>query len=136
MRSMEWILQRCNIRCESGFKVTGRNDLVCPSVDAYRRFPEHSVRIEFKRTLRERGQLLFEVKSPSNARVWLLTLDPKVTPGMIDRLKGDNLTLYVTQSRFGSLVARNPARVKSMRTILGDIRSVVGSNPQGQLSLS
>lgn len=133
MRSMEWILRRCNIPCESGYPLTKRNDLICPSLDAYRRFPENSVRIEFKRTLRERGQQLSNEKSSSSARIWLITLDPKITSGMINRLEGNNLTLYVTQNSFAKLARQAPNRVMSMRTIVPDLRSVIGSNPQGRL---
>jgi hypothetical protein len=133
MRSMEWILRRCNIPCESGYSVTKRNDLVCPSLDAYRRFPESSVRIEFKRTLRERGQQLSRERSDSPARIWLLTLDSQLTAGMIDRLGGNNLTLYVTQNSFAKVAPDARSRVMSMRTILADLRSVIGSNPQGRL---
>lgn len=133
MRSMEWILRRCNIPCESGYPLTKRNDLVCPSLNAYRRFPENSVRVEFKRTLRERGQQLSRERSGSPARIWLVTLDPKLTEGMIDRLSGNNLTLYVTQDSFEKLPPDARAGVMSMRTILSDLRSVIGSNPQGRL---
>jgi hypothetical protein len=125
---MAFILDRCDIEYQRGQPKTGRSDFICPNLKAFDSWPELTVILEFKRTLRERWKEVLDELAKSHT-VWLVTLDRGLTSGTVDSIGDSSITLYARQSVYESL-PKDHAHLRSIRTLLADIKGKTGSNPQ------
>jgi hypothetical protein len=125
---MGFILGRCDIEYQRGQPRTGRSDFICPNIKAFDTYPEYAVILEFKRTLRERWKEVLDELAKSHT-VWLVTLDRGLTRGTVESIGDSNITLYVRQSVY-EVLPRDHKHLRSIRTLLEDIRGRTGSNPQ------
>ena len=125
---MAFILGRCDIEYQRGQPRTGRADFICPSLNAFDNYPEYAVILEFKRTLRERWKEVLDELAKTST-VWLVTLDRGLTRGTVESIGDSNITLYARQSVYEAL-PRDHKHLRSIRTLLADIRGRTGSNPQ------
>lgn len=128
-----WILRKCNIPIEEGRSETGRSDLICPSLETFRRNPELCIVLEFKRTIRERWKEVRDEISRSGNHVWLLTLDDFISNDVVSLIAAGNITLYVPEAVHAKL-NRNPSHLRSIRTFVTDLRVAVGRSPQTRLA--
>ena len=129
--SSEWLLTRCGIPNESGQKITGRSDRVCPSMEVYRDRPELTAILEFKRTLRERWKQVRDEISRAGHSVWLVTLDDYISDSLAKQIVESNIVVYVPQDVFAKLKARRG--IRSIKTLIADVKRAIGNVSQTTL---
>lgn len=131
--SVKWVLNRLNIPNDYGKPITGRSDLICPSMETYHTHPERCVVLEFKRTLRERWKEVIDEISKSGKTVWLLTLDDYISDDLVKSMERGNVTMYVPDSVYARLT-QQPGRLRSLDNFITDLTHVVGPNAQRRLT--
>jgi hypothetical protein len=132
-RCVAWLLTRCDIPNAGGKPRTGRSDLVCPDLETFDTHQERAIVLEFKRTIRERWKEVRDEISRSGRNVWLLTLDDYISNNNVQLMANANITLYV-QAAVHAKLKRNPRHLRSIDTLVPDLRHIVGRTSQRRLS--
>ena len=128
-RCVAWILSKCDIPNASGQSRTGRSDLVCPDLETFDNHQERAIVLEFKRTIRERWKEVRDEIARSGRSVWLLTLDDNISNNSVQLMADANITLYVRSNVHAGL-DRNPRHLRSLDSLVADLRHVVGRSSQ------
>lgn len=132
-KCMKYLLDRLDIPNQEGKPVTGRSDLICPSIEVFESHPERAVVLEFKRTIRERWKEVRDEISRSGKTVWLITLDDYLNDELVKTIAAGNITLYVPQHVFEKLKPLK-GKLRSLDTVVEELRHVAGKNPQTKLA--
>ncbi|MCI4357726.1 MAG: hypothetical protein L3J95_05120 [Thermoplasmata archaeon] len=131
-RCVSWLLTKCDIPNANGKPRTGRSDLVCPDLETFDNHQERAIVLEFKRTIRERWKEVRDEISRSGRNVWLLTLDDSISNNSVQLMAAANITLYV-RTDVQATLERNPRHLRSLDSLVADLRHVVGRASQRKL---
>jgi len=128
-RCVAWLLTKCDIPNANGKPRTGRSDLVCPDIHTFDTHQERAIVLEFKRTIRERWKEVRDEISRSGRNVWLLTLDDYISNNNVELMAAANITIYV-QGEVHSRLKKDPKHLRSLDTLVADLRHIVGRASQ------
>ncbi len=122
-RAMSWLLHRAGIPNENGQPITGRSDLVVPSVELFRVNPERCIILECKRTARERWKEVTDQVSAAGHNVWFVTFDDQLSQNTIDKLVQGGVVVYLLPEIFSR--TKKNLKVRSIGNLVNDLKFFV-----------